>query len=171
MVQNSALSRQSTPVFDKIDEAQIWIPEHEINRIYRAKKIKFRKRMEATASEGHERCTPIEYNFVDNHFYFFSEGGLKFRGCKKNKHVGMAIYEPYNGFGNLKSLQIEGMANLVEPFSEEYLKVMEYKKIPETSMRNLPQPMALIKVVPEFFDYLDSDLKKEEFGSRQHYDV
>jgi hypothetical protein len=25
--------------------------------------------------------------------------------------------------------------------------------------------MALINVVPEFFDYLDSDLKKEEFGS------
>ena len=108
---------------------------------------------------------------MDNHFYFFSEGGLKFRGLKKNKHVGMAIYEPYNGFGNLKSLQIEGMASLVEPFSEEYLKVMEYKKIPEAAMRNLPQPMALIKVVPEVFDLLDSDLKKEDFGSRQHYVV
>lgn len=209
------------PVFDKIDEAQIWIPEREIRNIYRSKKTKFKKRMEATvlkdsfkfdynaaanywlnkdansqkipreqvleritafieahntctlatASEDHVRCTPIEYNFVDNRFYFFSEGGLKFRGLKKNKHVGMAIYEPYNGFGNLKSLQIEGMASLVEPFSDEYLKVMEYKKIPETAMRNLPQPMALIKVVPEVFDYLDSDLKKEEFGSRQHYEV
>ena len=209
------------PVFDKIDEAQIWIPECEIRNIYRSKKTKFKKRMEATvlkdsfkfdynaaanywlnkdansqkipreqvleritafieahntctlatASEDHVRCTPIEYNFVDNRFYFFSEGGLQFRGLKKNKHVGMAIYEPYNGFGNLKSLQIEGMASLVEPFSDEYLKVMEYKKIPETAMRNLPQPMALIKVVPEVFDYLDSDLKKEEFGSRQHYEV
>ena len=125
----------------------------------------------ATVSEGHTRCTPIEYNFVDNRFYFFSEGGLKFRGLKKNKHVGMAIYEPYNGFGNLKSLQIEGMASLVEPFSEEYLKVMEYKKIPKAAMRNLPQPMALIKVVPEVFDLLDSELKKEDFGSRQHYVV
>ncbi len=108
---------------------------------------------------------------MDNRFYFSSEGGLKFRGLKKNKHVGMAIYESYNGFSNLKSLQIEGMASLIESFSEEYLKVMEYKKIPETAMRNLPQPMALIKVVPEVFDYLDSDLKKEEFGSRQHYEV
>ena len=125
----------------------------------------------ATASEGHVRCTPIEYNYVDNRFYFFSEGGLKFRGLKKNKHVGIAIYEPYNGFGNLKSLQIEGMASLVEPFSEEYLKVIAYKKISETTMRNLPQPMALIKVVPEIFDYLDSSLKKEEFSSRQHYEV
>ncbi len=210
-----------TAVFKKIDEAQIWIPDREIINIYRSKKIKFKKRMEATvlndsfkfdynaaanywlnkdkhsqkmprdqvlkkitafiethntctlatASEGHVRCTPIEYNFIDDRFYFFSEGGLKFRGLKKNKHVGMAIYEQYNGFGNLKSLQIEGMANLVEPFSEEYMKVMEHKKIPESAMRNLPQPMALIKVMPKVFDYLDSDLKKEEFGIRQHYEV
>ncbi|WP_248405742.1 hypothetical protein [Butyrivibrio fibrisolvens] len=48
---------------------------------------------------------------------------------------------------------------------------MEYKKIPEAAMRNLPQPIALIKVVPEVFDLLDSELKKEDFGSRQHYVV
>ena len=123
----------------------------------------------ATASEGHVRCTPLEYNFVDNNLYFFSEGGLKFRGLKDNKHVGIAIYEPYNGFGNLKSLQLEGLASLVEPFSEEYLKIMAYKKIPEEAMRKLPQPMNLIKVEPESFDLLDSDLKKDGYGSRQHY--
>ena len=125
----------------------------------------------ATASEGHTRCTPIEYNYVDKCFYFFSEGGLKFRGLEKNKNVGIAIYEPYNGFGKLKSLQIEGTASLIEPFSDEYLKIMEHKKIPEEAMRKLPQPMNLIKVVPEVFDYLDSDLKKEELSSRQHYEV
>ncbi|WP_292198757.1 pyridoxamine 5'-phosphate oxidase family protein [Butyrivibrio sp.] len=209
------------PVFEKIDEAQIWIPEKEIRAQYRGKKIKFKKRMEATvqrdsfkfdynkaanywlqkdansnkmdraqvmerivsfieghntctlatASEGHTRCTPIEYNFVDKCFYFFSEGGLNFRGLKKNKNVGIAIYEPYNGFANLKSLQIEGTASLIEPFSEEYLKIMAFKKIPEEAMRKLPQPMALIKVVPTMFDYLDSDLKKEDYSSRQHYVV
>ena len=125
----------------------------------------------ATASEGHTRCTPIEYNYVDKCFYFFSEGGLKFRGLKKNKNVGIAIYEPYKGFANLKSLQIEGTASLIEPFSEEYLKILDYKKIPEDAMRKLPQPMALIKVVPSVFDLLDSDLKKEDFSSRQHYEV
>lgn len=36
------------PVFAKIDEAQIWIPEKEIRAQYRGKKIKFKKRMEAT---------------------------------------------------------------------------------------------------------------------------
>ncbi|HAP32951.1 MAG TPA: hypothetical protein DCQ46_00410 [Lachnospiraceae bacterium] len=34
------------PVFAKIDEAQIWIPEREIRNIYCSKKIKFKKRRE-----------------------------------------------------------------------------------------------------------------------------
>ena len=45
---------------------------------------------------------------------------------------------------------------------------MEHKKIPVEAMKKLPQAMNLIKVVPVAYDYLDSDLKKEGFGSRQH---
>ena len=122
----------------------------------------------ATASANMVRNTPIEYNYVDGAFYFFSEGGLKFKCLKENKNVGLAIFEPYGGFGQLKSLQVEGTAEMVEPFSDEYLKVMEYKKIPVEAMKKLPQPMNLIKVVPSSYDYLDSDLKKDGFGSRQH---
>ena len=125
----------------------------------------------ATASDDLVRCTPIEYNFVDGCFYLFSEGGLKFKGLKVNKHVGLAIYEPYAGFGKLKSLQVTGTAEMVEPFSEEYLKLLDYKKIPVEAIRKLPQPMNLIKIVPEAYDYLDSDSKNDGFGSRQHLNV
>lgn len=125
----------------------------------------------ATASADMVRNTPIEYNFVDGDFYFFSEGGLKFKDLKENKNVGLAIYEPYGGFANLKSLQVEGIANMVEPFFEEYLKIMEHKKIPVEAMKKLPQPMNLIKVVVKSFDYLESDFKKERYGSRQHLEV
>ncbi len=125
----------------------------------------------ATASVDRVRNTPIEYNYVDGCFYFFSEGGLKFQGLKENKNVGLAIFEPYGGFGKLKSLQVEGTAEMVEPFSEEYLKLMEHKKIPVEAMKKLPQPMNLIKVVPETYDYLDSELKKDGFGSRQHLEL
>lgn len=125
----------------------------------------------ATASADMVRNTPIEYNFVDGDFYFFSERGLKFKGLKENKNVGLAIYEPYGGFANLKSLQVEGIANMVEPFSEEYLKIMEHKKILVEAMKKLPQPMNLIKVVVKSFDYLESDFKKEGYGSRQHLEV
>ena len=57
---------------------------------------------------------------------------------------------------------------MVEPFSDEYLMLMEHKKIPVEAMKKLPQAMNLIKVVPITYDYLDSDLKKDGFGSRQH---
>ena len=90
---------------------------------------------------------------------------------KVNKHGGLAIYEPYAGLGKLQSLQVTGTAEMVEPFSEEYLKLLDYKKIPVEAIRKLPQPMNLIKVTPEAYDYLDSDLKNDGFGSRQHLDV
>ena len=125
----------------------------------------------ATASKDSVRNTPIEYSFVKGCFYFFSEGGLKFKGLKENKNVGIAIFEVYGGFGQLKSLQVQGEAVMVEPFSDEYLMLMEHKKIPVEAMKKLPQVMNLIKVVPTTYDYLDSDLKKDGFGSRQHLEV
>ena len=82
--------------------------------------------------------------------------------------MGIAIYEPYGGVANLKSLQVQGVAEIIKPFSEEYLKIMEQKKIPVEAMKKLPQPMNLIKIVAVCMDYLDSDLKKEGFASRQH---
>ncbi len=125
----------------------------------------------ATASTDMVRNTPIEYNYVDRCFYFFYEGGLKFKRLKENKNVGIAIFEHYGGFGQLKSLQVQGEAVMVEPFSDEYRMLMENKKIPMEAMKKLPQAMNLIKVVPTSYDYLDSDLKKDGFGSRQHMDV
>ena len=125
----------------------------------------------ATASSDMVRCTPIEYNYLDGCFYLFSEGGLKFKGLKENKNVGLAIYESYAGFGKLKGLQVVGTASMVEPFSEEYLKVMEFRKIPAEAMKKLPQPMNLIKVKPISYDYLDSSLKDGGFNVRQHFEV
>ncbi|WP_027430495.1 pyridoxamine 5'-phosphate oxidase family protein [Lachnospira multipara] len=51
----------------------------------------------ATASADMVRNTPIEYNYVDSCFYFFSESGLKFKDLKENKNVGIAIFEPDQG--------------------------------------------------------------------------
>ena len=125
----------------------------------------------ATASGDFVRCTPIEYNYIDGVFYLFSEGGLKFRALRDNKNVGFAIYEPYDGFNKLKSLQVMGVADMVEPFSEVYMMMLDYKKIPVDAIKKMPQPMNLIKIMPESYDYLDSDLKKDGVGIRQHLDM
>ena len=125
----------------------------------------------ATAAGDFVRCTPIEYNYLDGAFYLFSEGGLKFKALQNNKNVSLAIFDSYDGFGNLKGLQVQGTVSLIEPFSEEYIILLDHKKIPVEGMRKLPKAMNLIKVAPTSFDLLDSDLKQEGVDSRQHLDV
>ena len=125
----------------------------------------------ATATDGMVRNTPIEYNYVDGVIYLFSEGGLKFKALKENKNVSLAIFEPYEGFGKLKSIQIDAVAEMIEPFSDEYLKLLKHKNISEEWMRKMPKPLYLIKVIPKAYDYLDSDLKKDGFDNRQHLQI
>ena len=118
----------------------------------------------ATGAGGYVRCTPIEYNFIDGMVYLFSEGGMKFKGLKDNKNVCLAIFDAgYKvGFGELHSAQISGAAEIVEPFSEEYLKLLQYKMI-----RKMPEPMHLIKITPVEADFLDTDFKKDGYDARQ----
>ena len=94
---------------------------------------------------------------------------MKFKGLKDNKNVSLAIFDVGNdvGFGVLHSVQISGMAEIVEPFSEEYLKLLRYKHIPEETIRKMPEPIHLIKITPAEADYLDTDFKKDGYDTRQ----
>ena len=121
----------------------------------------------ATGTGDYVRCTPIEYSFHDGKFWMFSEGGKKFVGLEKNPNVCLAIYDKYDGFGNLKSLQVMGTAELIEPFSEAYNAHAAYKKIPLAALEKLPSPMNLICVTPTEIQALFSDFKKEGYSSRQ----
>ena len=113
------------------------------------------------------RCTPIEYIYHDGTFWMFSEGGEKFHALEHNKNVRIAIYDKYECFGKLKGMQVTGKAQIVEPFSEEYVVAAEFKKIPIEALKKLPQPMYLIRVVPVKVEFLNSDFKKEGYAGRQ----
>ena len=123
----------------------------------------------ATGSGSQIRNTPIEYTYHDGAFWMFSEGGEKFLGLEQNKNVCLAIFDKYAGFAKLKGMQVQGVAEIVEPFSEEYLKAAEFKKIPIEMLKKLPEVMNLIKIVPERIDFLNSDFKKDGYGSRQEH--
>ena len=125
----------------------------------------------ATSANDIVRCTPIEYNYIDGNFYLLSEGGRKFRGLYTNENVSLAIYESYQGFGELAGMQIMGKTQIIEPFSDEYNKVLEYKKIPRTAIEKMPYPMTLIKVIPTEIDFLNSKFKEEGCDSRQHLNL
>ena len=124
----------------------------------------------ATGAGDFVRCTPIEYNWVDQAFWLFSEGGLKFRALKDNKNVCLAIYDEVKGlgFGQLHSVQISGTAEIIMPFSEDYMKLLAYKHIPEAAIRKMQPPIHLIRIFPAEADYLNSDFKKDGYDSRQH---
>lgn len=121
----------------------------------------------ATAADDFVRCTPLEYSWRDDALWIFTEGGLKFRCLRKNRQVSAAVFETNGSFGGLQSLQIQGRAELVEPFSEAYLAAAAARHIPEETLRKLPEPMWLLKIIPQEIVCLNSALKKQGYGSRQ----
>lgn len=114
------------------------------------------------------RCTPIEYNYKDKKFWLLSEGGLKFQGLEGNKNVSIAIYHSYTGFNELEGMQIAGIAEVVEPWSNEYMELLEFKKISAQNLKKMPNTLHLIKVTPIHIDFLCSELKKLGYDPRQH---
>ncbi len=122
----------------------------------------------ATGCGDFIRCTPIEYNYYDRKFWLFSEGGMKFNALEKNKNVCLAIYDGYDGFGQLGGMQISGTAELVEPWTGEYMDLLTLRKIPVENLKKLGVTMYLIKITPIRIDFLCSEFKKLSFDSRQH---
>ena len=102
----------------------------------------------ATGTGDYVRCTPIEYGWHDGCFWMFSEGGRKFIGLEHNPHVCLVIYDRYEGFGRLHGMQVMGVADVIEPFSETYCAHAAWKKISLEALRGLPSPMHLIRVRP-----------------------
>ena len=121
----------------------------------------------ATGSGTIVRCTPIEYSYHAGAFWMLSEGGLKFFTLERNQNVCLAIYDPYDGFGKLNGMQVTGMAEIVEPFCNEYLKAVTFKKIPLEALKKLPSPMHLIKITPKHIDFLNSAFGEQGFCARQ----
>ncbi len=128
----------------------------------------------ATGNGDYVRCTPLEYSFLDGVFWIFTEGGHKFLSLEKNDNVSLAVYDNNPSFGGLRSVQVEGKAEIAEPFSEMYRSHAEYKKIPLPALRKLSDeghPMYLIAVHPSRMDVLFSSFRKEGFDSRQSLEL
>ena len=135
-----------------VDAAAVKMPDEKLKAAIEEYICKNNTCALATGSGSQIRNTPIEYSYHDGAFWMFSEGGEKFIGLEKNKQVCLAIFDGYAGFGKLKGMQVQGEADIIEPFSEEYIAAATYKKIPIEALKKLPQTMYLIKVVPERID-------------------
>lgn len=121
----------------------------------------------ATGHGDFVRCTPVDYTFHDGAFWVFTEGGMKFYALEHNKNVSLSIYDRNGDFGTMLSVQVMGKAELIEPFSDEYVRNAELRKIPIETLKKLTYPMYLLKIVPEEIILLDSQFKKQGLDSRQ----
>ena len=121
----------------------------------------------ATGCGDFVRCTPVDHTYHDGAFWIFTEGGQKFRALADNKNVSLAMYDRSGTFGNLQSVQVMGTAELVEPFSDEYIRNAELRKIPIDTLKKLTYPMYLIKITPDEIILLDSSFKKQGLDNRQ----
>lgn len=127
----------------------------------------------ATGYGDYVRCTPLEYSYHNGKFWIFTEGGKKFIGLEKNDNVSLAVFDKNPSFGELKSVQIMGKAEIVEPMSASYVTHAEYKKIPIAALQKLADqghPMRLICIKPMRAEVLFSDFKKQGYDSRQVID-
>ena len=65
-------------------------------------------------------------------------------------------------------MQVTGKAELIEPWSAEYLELLAFKKIKAENLKKMPHVLYLIKIIPSRIDFLWSGFKKEGYDSRQH---
>lgn len=122
----------------------------------------------ATGAGSFVRCTPIEYNYKDGRFFLFTEGGRKFTALMENSNVSLCIYNEYAGFGTAAGMQVTGKASFIEPWSERYIELLEFKHIKPEALKKQPHQLHLIEIAPSRIDYLNAEFKKRGYDSRQH---
>ena len=123
----------------------------------------------ATCYKNFVRTTPIEYEYYDGNIYIISEGGLKFIGLLNNNNISLCVYENYTNMNNLCGLQIGGDAELIEPWSEEYIEILSRKELKIENISKLPFDMNIIKIIPKKYEFLYSKFKQLGFDSKQIY--
>ena len=116
--------------------------------------------------------TPLEYFFYekDKCFYIFSEGGAKFQYLEQNKNVAFTIYNGYSGFNAVQSLQVEGTADVLDYWSDEYVDVFTAKGLNAEKLKSKGIEMNLVKIVPTSYTYLNSSYRKDGLNTIQKVD-
>ena len=125
-----------------------------------------------TLCTGHDRevrATPIEYMYLDESLYFFTEGGEKFAHLLVNPQVSIAVYDSYTGFQKLGGLQINGTAEIICRESEEYIKIALKKGLDTARLKALPVALHMIKVQIHSCEFLSSEIGRAGYEVRQAF--
>ena len=95
----------------------------------------------------------------------FSEGGEKFFHLEEDKNVSLTVFDPYEGPGTAKSVQIQGVATVLGPDDEEYAKVLT--EIGMEKLLDRDDALYLIRVKLNEIVYLNGSLRARGYYIRQ----
>ena len=147
------------------DKTAVKMPEAELHGAVESF-IKARNTCALAVADGDfVRCTPLTYKYRAGKFIIFSEGGLKFRALKENKHAALAIYDEYKGPGSAKSLQVAGIATVLGADDADYTAQLTALGVNAAHMQQLR--LTLILITPTTLEYLDATLKEQGYSPRQ----
>ena len=121
----------------------------------------------ATGYDGFVRATPIEYIYHNKALYFITEGGLKFKGILQNPNVSICVYDNYSNMQNIKGMQIQGTASIIQIGSEEYISIISKKNINMDKINMFPINLNMIRVDIKEIEFLNSDVRKSNFDVKQ----
>ena len=121
----------------------------------------------ATGYGDYIRCTPIEYTYMNDEFWFVSEGGNKFIGLEKNKNVSLAIFEYYGDMRDSHGLQVMGTVTLYSNTSDEFKELLAFKGIPYDAVKAAKVEVAVVRVTPYLYEAYDTDFVKQGYDVRQ----
>ena len=119
----------------------------------------------ATHSETGVRCTPLSYTVHGGYIDIFSEGGEKFFHLEGDKNVSLTVFDPYEGPGTARSVQIQGVATVLGPDDEDYAKVLHEIGMEKLLERN--DVLYLIRVKSNKIVYLNGSLRERGYFIRQ----
>ena len=122
-----------------------------------------------TGSDGILRATPIDYVFVQQKLYFFSEGGEKFIHLYRNPQAAFAVFDSFTDVRHLGGLQIEGSVRLLEGDDPAYVTAAAAKGISQKRLDSLAVTLHGIELTPRRLTFVWSGFAERKQPLRQIY--
>lgn len=121
-----------------------------------------------TTGSGHSlRATPIEYVFVGQKLYFFSEGGEKFIHLYRNPRAAFAVFDAFTDTAHLGGLQIEGSIRLMQSRDPAYQAAAAAKGISEKRLAAMAVVLHGIELTPQRMTFVWSGFARRKQPLRQ----
>ena len=111
---------------------------------------------------GYPRGSPMEYWAIMPNIYMVAAKGRKLDNIRRDNKVCIAVYAPpEEDFERMQGVQIFGRARIIKYGDPAYAKEFEHRGYFGIDIRKNPRYTHLIKVVPDFIEYIESKLAKD----------